>query len=679
MTVAAKPTMIPAPGREADAVRGPVPSPAPAAPLAAEELADRLVPTDPRIAPAGDAVAFTAGPAGRTGEHPERAVWLARPGEAARRLTAEGSDAADPRWSPDGRLLLFTSDRLAAPADRGAEHRRLFRLPLAGGEASPLGELEGELTAPAWSPDGRWVAVLRKDPEDAERKRRREARDDAVVVDEPPRPIRLWLVDAETGKARCLTYGPFQAWSFAWAPASDWIVVATTEGTDLDAAYGPADLRLVPVAGGLARPLARFPTLPTDPVLLGSEGEGWRVAVKADEHRADPSGSVWLAEAGASRNLLPAYRGVVAALAPTPGGDAVAARIVEGTHALLYRVGLDAADGPTPLLGPGWHGRGSVNQGPSLSADGSRLAFVWSSGSEPEEVILAEAGGGAHRLTGFGERFGGRLQPVEIVRWASDDGVEIEGLLTYPAGYDPGRRFPLVVEVHGGPSWQWEDRAMLDWHDWAQFLASRGYAVLLPNPRGSTAYGAPFQKLLQDDVGGGELRDLIAGARAMVERGIADESRLGIAGWSWGGYLTAWAVTQTDLFKAAVMGAGLANFVSDHGQNDIPGMNFLLFPGDPYRHPDAYWRVSPVRYVTRVATPTLILHGDADPRVHPAQAMEFHRALNTLGVPTEFVRYPREDHSIGERAHQIDLLNRLAGWFDRWLGRTETGGDHRSD
>ena len=282
------------------------------------------------------------------------------------------------------------------------------------------------------------------------------------------------------------------------------------------------------------------------------------------------------------------------------------------------------------------------------------------------EVYLADVSGEAQAVTSFGASFAGRLQPTEVVTWISDDGVEIEGLLTYPRGYREGERYPLLVEIHGGPSWQWEDRVMLDWHDWAQMLASRGYAVLLPNPRGSTAYGDEFQRLLQDDVGGGESRDLVAGAKAMVERGIADPDRLAIGGWSWGGYLTAWTITQTPIFKAAVMGAGLANMISDHGQGDIPSMNLLLYPGHPYEHLDAYWDASPIRHITAVQTPTLILHGDADDRVHPAQGMEYFRALKIRGVPVRFVRYPREGHSIDERAHQVDLMRRILDWLARY-------------
>ena len=634
------------------------------APLTPEELADRLVPADPRLSPDGRAVVFAVAPAGKKGEHKEQALWIAREGEPARPLTAGVAHDANPRWSPDGRRLLFCSDR----AERGDETFKLYLLPLDGGEAQPLGDLQGELTMPSWSPDGRTVCVLRKDPATAEEKRRKEECDDAVVVDEEPRLTRLWAVEVETGRARCLTYGARQVWSYAWTPDGAHLAILTTDDPELNAAYGASELWLVPVAGGLPRRVAAFPTLPGHPVVVEASA-GPIVAVRADGHRADPADSVWVVSlaGGEPRNLLPGYPGVVEEVVSWPGAPGrVAARIVEGVHGLVY--GVDVATGDLTALTPGeLRGRGSVVAGLSFCGDGSRLALIWSDGTTPEEVFVGDAAGSASSVTSLGALFRERLCPVEALGWTSGDGVDVEGLLTYPAGHKLGRRYPLIVEVHGGPSWQWEDRAMLDWHDWAQLLASHGYAVLAPNPRGSTGYGSAFQKLLQDDVGGGEAQDLIAGARAMVERGIADPDRLGIGGWSWGGYLTAWTIAQTDLFKAAVMGAGLANMVSDHGQGDIPAMNLLLYPGQPYDHMDAYWQSSPIRHVANVTTPTLILHGDADARVHPAQGMEYHRALKTRGVPTQFVRYPREGHAIWERAHQIDLMRRLVAWYDRWL------------
>jgi dipeptidyl aminopeptidase/acylaminoacyl peptidase len=628
--------------------------------ISPEELADRVMPSDAGIAPDGSRVAFVAAPVGKKGEHRSRAIWIAESGQPARQLTAGTADDHAPRWSPDGTRLLFQSDRLKP----GDDEQRLFLLPLGGGEARPLGDLSGELSQPAWSPDGRFVAVLRQDPESPEAKARKKDRDDAVVVEEEPRFTRLWVIDVESGKARCLTAGEREVRGFAWAPDGKSLAAISTDAVEYDAVLRAGDVWQIAVAGGLPRHIA---CLPSSPVVVETES-GLVVAMLADGHRDQPSDSIWVVPLGGgdARNLMPELTGVVEEIAPLPGAPGqVAARIIERTHGRIYAV--DVTDGTlTPLTPPALAEQGSVLDGITFAANGRRVAAIWSDGTTPEEVYLGDVQGAIEPVTSFGEAFRGRLQPTEHVTWMSD-GVEIEGILTYPAGYQPGVRYPLVVEIHGGPSWQWEDRAMLDWHDWAQMLASRGYAVLMPNPRGSTGYGHAFQQMLQDDVGGGESRDLVAGALAMVERGIADQDRLGIAGWSWGGYLTAWTITQTDIFRAAVMGAGLSNMVSDHGQGDIPSANLLYYPGQPYDHIDSYWNSSPIRYVAAVRTPTLILHGDEDARVHPAQGMEFFRALKIRGVPVRFVRYPREKHGFEERAHQIDLMQRIIDWFEQHL------------
>ena len=633
-------------------------------PLMPEELADRIVPSDPRISPDGSKVVFVAAPASKAGEKKTRSLWIAGEGLPTRQFTTGEADDSDPRWSPDGSRVLFRSDRLKP----GSDEYRLFVLSVSGGESLPLGELGGELSQPAWSPDGRWVAVLRKDPEPEGVAARKKERDDAIVVEEDPRFTRLWVVDADSKRARCLTTGEREVRGFAWTPDSLSLVTITTDAAEYDATLGPGDLWRVAVEGSAPRFVARFRNTPSSPVVVET-GDGLVVAVRASGHREQPEDSIWSValSGGEPINALPELAGNVEESMPLPGTTGrLAARIVERTHGRLFVVEVPSGN-LNPLTPDGIARCGSIVDGPSFSADGARLAAVWSDATTPEEVWLGNASGDARPVTSFGKDFQGRLQSVEHVSWTSDDGVEIEGLLTYPADYQPGTLYPLVVEVHGGPSWQWEDRVMLGWHDWAQMLASRGYAVLLPNPRGSTGYGRELQRLLQDDVGGGESRDLVTGALAMVERGIADPNRLGIAGWSWGGYLTAWTITQTTIFRAAVMGAGLSNMVSDHGQGDIPSANLLYYPGQLYEHMEHYWKSSPIRYVAAVQTPTLILHGEEDARVHPAQGMEYFRALKILGVPVRFVRYPREKHGIEERAHQIDVMQRIIDWFDRYL------------
>ena len=634
--------------------------------LTPEEIADRVVPADPRISPDGSRVVFVARAASKAAEKRTRSLWIATSGLAPRQLTAGTADDNDPRWSPDGSRILFRSDRLKP----GTDEYRLFWLSFSGGEGFPLGELNGELSQPAWSPDGQRVAVLRKDPESGEAVARKKERDDAVVVEEDPRFTRLWLIEVESGRARCLTTGQREVRCFAWAPDGKSLVTVTTDAIEYDATLGPGDLWQVSTEGALARHIAQFRTAPSLPIVVETRS-GLVVAVVANGHREQPGDSVWTVPlaGGEPVNVLPELSGNVEEIVSWAGAPGcVAARIIERTHGRLHAVDLGTGR-MTPMTPPAFADRGSIVDRVSFSENGDRLACIWSDATTPEEVFLGEVHGDIDSVSCLGAHFHARLQPAEQVTWTSDDGVEIEGLLTFPAGFQPGTRYPLVVEVHGGPSWQWLDRVMLDWHHWAQMLASRGYAVLMPNPRGSTGYGHEFQRLLQDDVGGGESRDLITGALAMVERGIADQERLGIAGWSWGGYLTAWTITQTEIFRAAVMGAGLANMISDHGQGDIPSANLLYFPGQPYEHLEHYWRSSPIRYVSAVRTPTLILHGDDDARVHPAQAMEFFRALKVLGVPVRFVRYPREKHGIEERAHQVDLMNRIIDWLDRYLLR----------
>lgn len=633
----------------------------PRLPLKPEEIADRLTPTYPAISPNGKHVVFVVEPTGQKGEHAVSTIWLARDGAAATAFTSGLTHDHSPAWSPDGTQIAFLSDR----TEHGKDKLHLIKID--GGEARALGELQGELSSPRWSPDGKTIALLRTDPETADEKKRKEDRNDAVVVDADPKLTRVWTVDVDSGKARQLTFGSRQVWSFGWSRDGARIAITTTDGPDMNAVCGPGDLFTLPARGGVPAHVARYPTMPSDPVYLDVGGTSM-IAVKATGHRADPGDSIWLAPAagGAPRNVLTGYEGNVdwiGAVGGQPGH--VALRIVEHTHAHAYLFD-GVSESLTSITPPEMHGEGSILYGPSVSDDARTLALVWSGGDRPSEAFFGTVGKPAKALTEFGKSFAGRLSKTEVVTWQSD-GWEIEGILTHPANYESGKRYPLLIEAHGGPSWQWEDYCFLDWHDWAQLMASNGYAVLAVNPRGSTGRGAAFQQQLQDDVGGGEVNDLINGALAMVDRGIADRDRLGIGGWSWGGYLTAATITKSNIFAAAMMGAGLANLISDHGTDDIPSANLLYFPGHPYDNLEMYWEGSAIKHVANCKTPTLILHGDADARVMPTQGMEFYRALKVLGVPVEFVRYPRQGHPIKERSHQIDLMNRLVTWFDRWL------------
>jgi dipeptidyl aminopeptidase/acylaminoacyl peptidase len=640
-------------------------------PISLESIADRKRPAAPQISPDGDAIAVTVSHLSKTDNRATSSIWMIQGDREPFPFTGGLAGAADPQWSPDGTSLLFTSYR-----DDKDDKSGLFLIRANGGEGQQLGNIRGDISQPRWSPDGAHIACIMTDQDtDADEKRKEDKRDH-VVFEEEPRHKRLWHLNPDTGASRLLTTGDFSVHDYCWGPDSDELIIITTPQPTENSLFGQTKVARVPVSGGLSTSVTTFRMAPSTPVVREVNGEHI-VALVANDHRSDPSPSIWTVPltGGAARQLLPNLRGAVQTIVADPSHpDRLFAIIVEGTHARLYSV--DCGSGARARLDEAMCcGVGSINYayGFSSSADGAKIAFVWSASDRPEEVWTIERSGNGRQRTTLGSEFLDDLTLGETVRWQSFDGVEIEGTLIRPRGSDPNTPLPLFIQIHGGPAWQWEDSLNLSWHDWAQMLASRGWAVLLPNPRGSTGYGSAFEKLLQDDVGGGECKDLIAAADAMVERGITDPDRLAIGGWSWGGFLTARTITQTNRFKAAVMGAGVANLASDHGAGDIAEYNTLLYPGHPYDEAnwDYYAAGTPIRQASRVTTPTLILHGERDDRVHPTQGQEFYRALQVNGVPVQFVKYPREGHGFKEREHQLDLMNRICTWLDKWVQTTD--------
>ncbi|RMF75060.1 MAG: S9 family peptidase, partial [Planctomycetota bacterium] len=253
----------------------------------------------------------------------------------------------------------------------------------------------------------------------------------------------------------------------------------------------------------------------------------------------------------------------------------------------------------------------------------------------------------------------------DVVWWTGPGQFRIEGVVTYPTDYEPGRRYPTIVHPHGGP----EGVSQNDFSTFAQLCAARGYVVLRPNYRGSGGYGVGFSTGDHNDLGGKEFEDILAGLRMLIDKGVADPEHVGMAGWSYGGYLSAMAATHySDKFKAAVMGAGISNWVSFAGTTDIPHeMSLVHWNQWAYDDFAMYWERSPLSRIADSHTPTLILHGADDRRVHPGQALELYTALKRKGVPTQLVFYPRSGHGVGERAHRIDLYQRQLDWFDKYV------------
>jgi len=632
------------------------------------------------LSPDGGTVAYVLSWVSKEGEHPRGQIYLVPFGSSgpdagpARAFTGGDGMDGEPRWSPDGASLAFTSDRAKAGT------KQLYVIPLAGGEARRLTDERGGVGKPRWSPDGRRLAYLVTGGETEERERRKRDRDDAYVASEAIKRQRLWLIGADGADgagARALTPDGRHVWMHAWSPGGSAIAVVESDTPEFNEMFGAVRLVIYPAAqadGGAMAPR----DLGTAPFAAGLVWSRDGATLYALGSAAADFPRTYLRAwslSGSEGGAPPEPRDTLRALPATPflldrprDADDLLLVAWRDAHTPIYRVGPDGEQ--VAMLPVGVQERGSVPRTDvSVAADGQRIAMVRSDGARADDLWAWDTAGGLRQLTDVNpwlrEKRLGRQEEIE---WSSPDGETIRGLLITPPGYEEGRRYPLVVNVHGGPTWLWTDHLHLDWHDWGMWLALQGYVALLPNPRGSAGRGNRFASANVGDIGGGDYQDVMAGVDHLIARGMVDEGRMGIGGWSYGGTLTPWTLTRTDRFRCAVMGAGICDWVSFGGTSDIRVFGGRLFETEQTEDATPLWEGSALSRVVNVRTPTLIVHGEGDARVPVSQAHEFYSALRHLGVPAELVTYPREGHQVGERHHQRDLLARIRDWYKAYLG-----------
>ncbi|HET7034805.1 MAG TPA: S9 family peptidase [Thermomicrobiaceae bacterium] len=616
----------------------------------------RLV-QDVQLDPSGQRLAYVvASPGLEHGEPTARSqIWIA-PDEGEPYAATQGEWAdVQPRWSPDGATLAFRSDR----AKRGEMQLYLLR----PGWREP--ELPHQFPAGvcdfAWSPDGATIAVVATDarPERAEGS-------DHVLYEDEPRYDRLWLLDASSGDARLLTEEPLNIWEFAWAPDGRALAAIASARPQRWSWYGARLVRIDTADG-------RITTLHTPESQLARPAwspDGRGVAVVASTW-SDPGmtgGDLLLVpvDGGQARNLTPGAARSYLSLHWQPDSQSLLASALERGQAAICEVGVH---GGSETLWRGEHAFAS--HAISVDREGRRVAAALSGLTEPPEAWAGELDGGIswRQVSGHNAVLAGQFTAeVEEVSWAASDGRESRGLLLRPQGR-AGERLPLVTMIHGGPTaasgYSYPAGGVAGW---IPGLLERGAAIFLPNPRGSTGWGLEYAEANHRDMGGGDLDDILAGIDSLAQRGQADPERLGVCGWSYGGYLTAWAITQTTRFRAAIAGACISNWFSFHGTSDIPAFDEVFYRADPYALDGPYAARSPVFFADRVGTPTLFLHGERDTCCNVGQPMEMFRALRDRGVETQCVIYPREGHPVRERAHRQDMLERGLAWFTRHLG-----------
>jgi dipeptidyl aminopeptidase/acylaminoacyl peptidase len=656
------------------------PATAPKHPVSVDEVMSMQQVGRAAISPDGSKVLYTVSgwewPSGKAepdkGDKPPEMrshVWLVEAdGSApARQLTSGDKGESQPEWSPDGKSVSFLSGRsVGAPAtDAKAQ---VWILPMDGGDARKLTDAKEGVSQYKWSEDGKKIAFLSRNSLSKEEEDRHKRKDDARVFEADFQQTHLWVIDVASGKAAQITNGEeFGLQSFSWSPDGKKIAYAA-KPTPLVRDYR-SDVAIVDVETHRSEKIAATISDETAPAW---SPDGQTIAF------------------------------VLTHAEPSPNADGVPLQSLTNGHLVLYDVAskktrdvttrsfdysvsqaMWSPDSKRIYMGIGdraWHDvfaydmasrefvqitrKKTITAG-SFSKDGSRTAFTMDSDMAPGEVYVSGRDFTSPRklTTTHPQVAEIALGESEVITWKSPDGNEVEGILLKPAGYEPGHKYPMVVEVHGGPTGAHSDRFNLN----GQYWAGRGWAVLYPNPRGSTNYGEKFTMANTEDWGGGDYRDIMSGVDAMVARGIADPDRLAVMGWSYGGYMTCWIVSQTGRFKAAMMGAGLSDLPSMYGTTDIPNYLGTFFRGRPSKENMAlYAERSGITYVDRVTTPVLILHGGSDERVPVGQPMEFYRALKDRGKTASLVFYPREGHGLSEYYHQRDRLKRQYEWIAKY-------------
>jgi len=630
--------------------------------------------SDAQISPDGSQVAFVVGDSFTVDTRLSRSnIWIIdnEVGATARQLTFEPRSDTAPRWSPDGQSLAFLSDR-----DKDGQ-RQVYLLPAHGGEGERLTGIEGKVPSPrslspiAWSPDGRQIAFLMTDPETEEEKRRKKDKDDAVEFEKHGKFTRINVLDVESREIVYTSPAGLQVWEFCWAPSGKEFAVVASD-LPLEQAWYTCRLAAVPMGDGPVRTL-HFSKRQVSKPAWSPDGEFVAFLTSNWSDRGLNAGSVFVVSAGGHvRNLSEGHDTSSFAL----GWSDDSRKIITFDHE-QGGMGVGEIDVETGQRMSLHHGEVAfLDSGTTFSRDrsGAIAAVSEGDGSPPDVGTFIREGNtlkGTHLSRMHPHRDDFKVGDLRSVSWKGADGWDMQGLVLVPDNAPPAGG-AMVTIVHGGPTGMTAYRYMPACRYYG-LLATAGFTVFLPNPRGSTGWGLEFAESNIGDMGGKDWEDIVKGIDYCVENRLADPDRLGIAGGSYGGFMSAWAVTQEpDMFKAAVMIAGVSDWRSFHGRSSLCDWDAIHYgDADPW-DPDpngVYQRFSPITYVKKARTPTLLLHGEEDWDVPVEQSYIFYRALKDLGVETELVVYPREPHGLKERNHILDSYRRTVDWFSEHLHR----------
>ena len=644
--------------------------------LTIDEVIDMARVSSPRLSPDGSRVLFVRNELDWDENERTSRIWVvAADGEGARPFTGSTDDRS-PEWSPDGRWVSFT--RPVGDGDRRA--RQLFVLPVDGGEAVQLTRHVTAVGNYRWAEDSRSIYFVANDslPDDEEQARKKG--DDAVFIDEGPSGQLqgswngVWMITVKAADtphdATRLTPQPRRIGDFAPSPNGNFLAYAYRTENRRNARH-LSEVWLLATASGEEERITDNDA-PESQLAWSPDGASLTFVAPSLETWELDQGNLYLYDipSGEIRHLMPDIDADMRSYRWNPGGRSIEVLALDRTDANLYR--LDVRSGELEQLTelPG------VVSAASYDAQHNTAAFQFASPAEPGDIWLGDLRDGTlTRLTEANPWIAGKdLVEPEVMRWNSHDGLEIEGLLYTPEGRTgPGA---TILEIHGGPAGVFTRGFDAD----AQLLLAQGYALLQPNVRGSSGYGDELLRGNMNDIGGGDYHDLMTGVDAIIARGVAHTDSLAVKGWSYGGILGGWTITRTDRFKAASLGAMVADWRSEFGAGFNHDVVRWYLGGDPWSNRDYWTERSAYTHLDRISTPTILFHGAEDRTDTMEQTMNFFAGLRHLGVEARFILFPREGHGIAEPRHRRTLMIEEVRWLHRYVrGMTDWEAPERPD
>ena len=610
--------------------------------------------SSPNVSPDGRFVAYAVRDTDMVGNAFVTQVWLADVASGrTRQLTFGPKSNSSPAWSPDGSKLAFLSER--------AEKRQVWMLDMRGGEAEKVTANDEGVTAFAWSPDGESVAFVAADVADTVRKARDKRYGD-LERDDDRGYANLWVHALGAVKGRRLTKADWAVGDFSWSPDGARIAF-DHQAHDALAVDSTKDISVVDVASGKVTPLVTWRGPDAHPVW---SPDGTRIAFETaaqspDFYYANGLIAVVPAGGGTPAVLTREFDEDASLVAWTPAGIWLAANITTGAY--LHR--LDPASGQVTRVLPadGWTGTGW-----NLSRDGRFMTFIAGDATHYPEVWFARAGEPGRALTRLSDQLEGwTLGTSEVVHWTSRDGARIEGVLRKPQGWKPGTRRPLLVVIHGGPTGVSRPTRFAATYVYPiEHWLAKGALVLEPNYRGSAGYGAAFRALNVRNLGVGDAWDVVSGIESLARAGLADSNRVGVMGWSQGGYISAFLAThEAKRFRAISVGAGISDWMTYYVNTDITPFTHQYLKATPWDDPEIFAKTSPITTVREGAgCPVLIQHGGADARVPTPDARELYRALVDVGVEAKLTVFPGFGHGLNKPKALRAALEENRDWFD---------------